>query len=254
MHSITDGINSFINHPMFTSEPKKILKFSGNNLRGPQKRTRAKIDKGKRFEEEVAKTLEDAFPDAVVLRDMYFLTGNYYENIMLYGSVQIDIIVISSKCVYVVECKSFSEDVRSLYVSSGTDKWRLYMKSGRRKNELNGATQNRWHENYMFEYFYFRGIRVPLKRITVIGGLTSDQITVGLGCERDNIIVFDDLVETIYALEMDLHETIDSLKLENELISVEWKNKERGLLHFVYVRKNKGGLPPSCKGNTVEFH
>ena len=244
----------FTDHPMISDNPREILCFKGNGLRGPQKKTLERIRVGNAFEKVVADRLKRAFPHSIVMTNVYFVSGRYYERVKMYESIQIDIIMVTDKCVYVLECKMFGSDVDSLDVKSGTKNWRITMKDGRRVYHVNGCTQNEWHDDYLWSLLCKCDYPVPVRRITVIGGLNPNQISVGRGCQYDHLVVFDDLVKTIEGIENSINDYIDSIRVTKTLQKYEWLNPERELLHYIFLKKKRTGLPASWKRKLVAFN
>lgn len=150
------------------------------------KEDRIKI--GEEFEEKVYEELKAKLPkDAIILRNMYFITDGYINSELGYKTLQMDIIVIC-KGVFVIECKFLTNEKYSKIENCKTDnkkyKGRLCMyrfvngKETRIKKSLYGLNQNESHYSFLSKLLKNRFGFVTVKAITVFGGISKGKLKV----------------------------------------------------------------------------
>jgi len=247
-------------HPNLIDSPLPILKYPQKGLRGKYhtKRTEKAEKAGLAFESHSIGILNEYFPDAIIISDAYFLTGNYIPQIHLYATKQIDALLITSAGVFVIECKYMSDDINKLIGRRTSKKWTRH--GGSPKSVLNGLRQNEEHGRYINAILAHSHIECPVHRITVIGGLSSHKIRVGKN-EDDNLVHETELVTRIESILENpffaIYDPVAPKAVESCLRIYMSDIPNRDTLHYIYSSKGVNTkeivLPKTCKGETEPF-
>ena len=145
-----------------------------------------KMKIGEEFERRGYEELKAKLPkDAIILRNMYFITDNYINSELGYKTLQMDIIVIY-KGVFVIECKYLTNEKYTKIENSKTKskkyKGRLCAyrvvngQETRIKKSLYGLNQNESHYIFLRDILRKRFGFVTVKAITVYGGISKRKL------------------------------------------------------------------------------
>lgn len=208
------------------------------------KEDRIKI--GEEFEEKVYEELKAKLPkDAIILRNMYFITDGYINSELGYKTVQMDIIVIC-KGVFVIECKFLTNEKYSKIENCKTDnkkyKGRLCAyrfvngKETRIKKSLYGLNQNESHYRFLRDILIKRFGFVTIKAITVFGGISKDKLKIKKVKENNYIYHEFDLVGCLkWALDTWSFAPINEKNVAEFLSKIELKDIGREEVHIKQV-------------------
>lgn len=223
--------------------------------KGLLKRTKvsmAKKELGDAFERRVAEKLEQGFPTAVLMNNVYFETGNYIQSLLLYESIQIDHILILEEGVFCVESK-WLDDNKYLWVSGGAlaNKWTLKTRRGTNNYDNNGLKQNYGHMKFIEELFKYEGIDCPVYQMTVFGGIGRQKIKVQHFMDA-NLVDDEELIDRVNYIVGRVKKSC-AKKVDVELIKRtlnKWVCDDTAveIQHLVYVKHlYDKKLPKRCK-------
>lgn len=159
---------------------------------------------GEEFESKVYEELKAKLPkDAIIIRNMYFITDRYINSELGYKTLQMDIIVIY-KGVFVIECKYLTNGkytkIENCKTNTKKYKGRICayrMVNGqetRIKKSLYGLNQNESHYIFLRDILGKRFGFVPVKAITVYGGIAKEKLKIKKVKENNYINHESDLV------------------------------------------------------------
>ncbi len=170
------SIFNFLYHPFIVGRVEDLDPQQKGFLRSSKKHQIRK-EEGDAFEKEVSEVLHQV-EDATLLDNVYYETGNFIPEIGVYESVQIDHILITPECVFVIEDKYLSDDKYLVLEFKGSNKtWTLKLYSGKKRRSMSGVFQNERHRQCLVEILEYHGIKdIPIVPVTVIGGLSYDKI------------------------------------------------------------------------------
>ena len=173
-------------------------------MKGQLRMENDKMKIGEEFERKVYGELKAKLPkDAIIIRNIYFMTDKYIDCELGYKTLQMDIIVVY-KGVFVVECKYLSDAIYTKIENCKTNtkkyKGRICayrMVNGqetRIKKSLYGLNQNESHYIFLRDILRKRFGFVTVKAITVYGGIAKEKLKIKKVKENNYINHESDLV------------------------------------------------------------
>ena len=142
-------------HPKVTGKRKPDI---DPDQPGLLRNTRGYVKKkevGDCFEKKVGNLMRATFQGDDVYGDIYFETGEYSKELLIYRTIQIDHIVVSREGVFCIEDKFLSNETYK-YVSGGATAktWTTKKFAGRNgsSRETNGLLQNSYHRHFWKNY------------------------------------------------------------------------------------------------------
>ena len=201
---------------------------------------------GDEFERKVYEELKAKLPkDAIILRNMYFITDGYINSELGYKTLQMDIIVVY-KGVFVVECKYLSDAIYTKIENCKTYnkkyKGRICayrMVNGqetRIKKSLYGLNQNESHYIFLRDILRKRFGFVTVKAITVYGGISKEKLKIKKVKENNYIYHEADLVGCLkWALDTWSFAPINEKNVAEFLSKIELKDIGREEVHIKQV-------------------
>lgn len=235
-------------HPKFGKRRADLDPEQGGLLRITKKYLEKKR-LGDLFESHICKRLKEAFPEDEIIENIIFESGNYVEELKIYESLQMDVILVTTIGVICIESKWISNNKYARLSGGALSKcWTLKTNRGTSISEINGLKQNYGHIQFLKELFDVEKLDCPVYQMTVIGDLNRDKI-------RIQQFIDANLVDTTEMIDR-----INYIKNRNQSVCVDvkraiailrdWECKMPGKeeLHIVYARNiSKKKLPSRCK-------
>ena len=213
---------------------------------------------GSAFEEKLAGLIRTALPAAKVYTDVYFESGIYHPEMMMYESVQIDLLVVLPTCIVLIEAKSLFDD-KYEFIADGPDYYHWVLKernSSVLKKHYNGVTQNLRHEDFIRQLFKHYKLDVPaIKRVVAFGGIDESKIFVRTD-KQSYICHEDEIVDLLKELDGKYLEPIDVDKVCAIIERFRVKNARYYRCHNTMVNalsKGKFRLNSRCKPKFHKF-
>lgn len=210
-----------------------------------------KIKIGEEFEEKVYEELKAKLPkDAIIMRNMYFMTHDYINSELGYKTLQMDIIVIY-KGVFVIECKYLTDEkytkIENCKNNGKEYKGRLCAyrvvngQETRIKKSLYGLNQNESHYSFLSTLLKNRFGFVTVKAITVFGGISKGKLKVKNVKENNYVKHESDLVSCLKrALDTWSFALINEYEVAKFLEEVEFRDIGREEVHIKQVEYFSG--------------
>lgn len=235
-------------HPKYGNRKPDLDPFQKGLIK-VTKKYQEKKELGDKFEKKICDILRSEFPDDIVIWNSIFESGNYINQLKIYESLQMDILLVTSVGLFCIEAKWISND-KYVRLSGGAlaKSWTLKTKRGTSNSENNGLKQNYRHIQFLKELFEKEEMDCPVYQMTVIGNLDREKIAV-------QQFIDGNLVD-----ESEVIDRVNYIKRRNRNINVnvgkiaeilkEWECSLPGMdvLHVVYARNiAKKKLPAKCK-------
>ena len=217
-------------HPRFGNRKPDLDPKQTPFIRKISKEEENKI-KGEGYEYKVCEILKKAFPEDIILHNIYYETGRYDYELKVYQSYQIDIILVSTSGLFCIECKWTDNKNIRLKGTIKSKKWG--------KNLTNGLNQNYYHGKMLEELLEVEGFDCPVYRITVIGNISPKNIEEVEMRYGDNLAFDDDLLLIINYIKDNSYNRIDQQKAIRILKEWECKDPDIDISHIFYVRNKK---------------
>lgn len=239
---------SLDSHPKFGGRRADLDPEQSGLLRISPKYKKNK-ELGDIFENQICELLKKNFPEDIVIGNIIFESGNYIDSLLLYESLQMDVVLVTSCGVICIEAKWISNDKYVRLSGSALAKsWALKTRHGTVNSEINGLKQNYRHIQFLEELFDKENLKCPVYQMTVIGSLEREKIKVQQFIDG-NLVDVDEIVDRIeYIKKRNRFIHIDVNKVLAVLRDWECKLPGKEKLHIVYARNiSTKKLPARCK-------
>lgn len=209
----------------------------GKGLVRETKKSKACKEAGKKFEKELVEFFMKL--GFVVLYSLIFREKEYRFELGLYAYRQIDIIIITSVGVFVIEAKFFSDnnctEIIDAKVRKGDPKWKV---KGKRVSQLNGYFQNEKHCTFIRELLREHGSgHVPVYNVPIIGGVSENKIKVS-----DEVFTKEQALHFIKAKCSENREVVDVNQVRDLIEEFTCKDEDAELKQEIYAKFIQNGF------------
>lgn len=222
-----------------------IVFLASESTNMPQKR-------GTAFERKTAQTIKDTF-NTIAFQNLLIPNGDFAMGIP--GSVEIDMVFITTKGIFCIECKSHIGDAETQITGSLThDMWRVTGKTF--DMFTNPFTQNEQHVRYLKQILAIENIAVPFIYNTVILNNLFQfsyygKLSAGKDCyllPNDNkIILTDTRGRGFFELKREIDKypdiySADQIKMLSDLVKRYVGSKKELKEHTLYVQAKRNSF------------